>query len=87
MQEPLTQIALKMQQKIGDGVFVVSSTAPHLFIREPIETAIDSFLGALHLLHRGGKEHIRDLVSHEEDIIDAGGQVVQALSPVDERHA
>ena len=32
MQEPLPQIAFKMKEKIGDGIFVVSPTVPHLFI-------------------------------------------------------
>ena len=32
MQEPLPQIAFKMKEKIGDGIFVVGSAVPHLLI-------------------------------------------------------
>jgi hypothetical protein len=35
---------------------VVSSTMPHLLIRQLIDTSIDGVFGALNSLHRGGKE-------------------------------
>ncbi len=56
MQEPLPQIAFKMKEKIGDGIFVVGPAVPHLLIRQLIDTAIDRIFGELHSLHRGGKE-------------------------------
>ena len=56
MQEPLPQIAFKMKQKIGDGVFVVGSAVPHLLIRQLVDTAVDLVFGALHRLYRGGKK-------------------------------
>src|ERR1700761_6192718 len=54
MQEPLPQIAFKMKKKVGDGVFVVCSTMPHLLVRQLIDTSIDDFFGAFDSLHRGG---------------------------------
>src|ERR1700733_9661305 len=73
MQEPLPQIAFKMKQKIGDGVFVVGSTVPHLLIRQLIDTAVDVVFGALHCLYRSGKEQVSYLVRFEGNIIVARG--------------
>jgi hypothetical protein len=56
MQEPLPQIAFKMKEEIGDGIFVISSTAPHLLIRQLIDISIDVIFGALHSLYRGAKK-------------------------------
>ena len=84
MQKPLSQIALKVKKKIGNGVFMVSSTAPNLLIRQLIETSIDVVLGELHPLHRGGKKYFRDLLSHTALIIDAGLRVVPAQLQVAE---
>ena len=56
MQEPLPQIAFKVKQKIGNGIFVIRSTVPHLFIRQLIETAIDCRPRRVHSLHRGSKK-------------------------------
>ena len=73
MQEPLPQIAFKMKQKVGDGIFMVGPTVPHLLIRQLIDAAMDVVFGALHCLYRGGKEQVSYLVRHERNIIVARG--------------
>jgi hypothetical protein len=64
VQKPLAQVALEMKQQVGNGVFVVRSTVPHLFLRQLVEAAIDVLLRVLHLLHARSQKHITQLISH-----------------------
>jgi hypothetical protein len=53
VQYSLAQVAGKMQQQVGDGVFVISSATPHLLIGQPVEAARYLLLRKAHA--RGGE--------------------------------